>query len=88
MTKTLPEILVMLKTAVVEIKKDHAVLMVNKTVDFKKSGGRAKGKNGRRRRMASRPPPHPGRPNLAPSQALSASIAKRKAIGSATAPST
>ena len=50
MTKTLPEVLVMLKTAEVEIKKEHAVLMVNKTVDFKKSGGRAKGKKWRKKR--------------------------------------
>ena len=36
----------MLKTAEVEIKKEHQVLMVNKTTSFKKKGkkGKAKGK--------------------------------------------
>ena len=50
MRKTLPEILVMLKTAEVEIKKEHVVLMVNKTADFKKSGGKSKGKKWRKKR--------------------------------------
>ena len=42
MKKTIPE-LAMLKSAKVEIKKEHQVLMVNKTTSFKK---RAKGKKG------------------------------------------
>ena len=42
MEKSCTEIFTMLKTVEVEIKKEHAVLMVNKTVGFKK----AKGKNG------------------------------------------
>jgi hypothetical protein len=33
----------MLKTDEVEIKKEHTVLMVNKSVDFKKSGKKTKG---------------------------------------------
>ena len=45
MVKKLSELFVMLKTAEVEIKKEHTVLMVNKTVDFKKSGAKGKGKN-------------------------------------------
>ena len=36
MEKTLPELIAMLKTAEVEIKKEHQVLMVNKTTSFKK----------------------------------------------------
>src|SRR5664279_505828 len=36
MKKTLPELFQMLKTAEVEIKKEHQVLMVNKTTGFKK----------------------------------------------------
>ena len=46
MKKSLPELLSMLKTAEVEIKKEHQVLMVNKTTSFKKKGkkGKAKGK--------------------------------------------
>ena len=36
MTKTIPELFTMLKSAMVEIKKEHQVLMVNKTARFKK----------------------------------------------------
>ena len=43
MDKTIPELFMMLKAAEVEIKKDHQVLMVNKTTSFKKKG---KGKKG------------------------------------------
>ena len=43
MDKTIPELFVMLKVAEVEIKKEHQVLMVNKTTSFKKKG---KGKKG------------------------------------------
>ena len=50
MTKSLSELFVMLKTAEVEIKKEHVVLMVNKTTDFKKSGKKTKGKKGEPKR--------------------------------------
>jgi hypothetical protein len=40
----------MLKSAEVEIKKEHNVLMVNKTMDFKKSGKSTKGLKGRKQR--------------------------------------
>ena len=43
MTKTIPELFVMLKSTKVEIKKDNQVLMIDKTTSFKK---RAKGKKG------------------------------------------
>ena len=43
MTKMIPELFAMLKSAKVEIKKEHQVLMVNKTTSFKKKG---KGKRG------------------------------------------
>ena len=36
MTKTILELFVMLKSTKVEIKKEHQVLMVNKTTSFKK----------------------------------------------------
>ena len=39
-TKNIPELFAMLKSAKVEIKKEHQVLIVNKTTSFKK---RAKG---------------------------------------------
>ncbi|XP_051209544.1 uncharacterized protein [Lolium perenne] len=38
MNKELSELFYMLKTAEVEIKKEHQVLMVNKTTSFKKQG--------------------------------------------------
>ena len=34
----IPELLAMLKSVMVEIKKEHQVLMVNKTTSFKKKG--------------------------------------------------
>ena len=43
MDKTIPELFTMMKAAEVEIKKEHQVLMVNKTTSFKKKG---KGKKG------------------------------------------
>ena len=42
-TKTIPELFVILKSTKVEIKKEHQVLMIDKTTTFKK---RAKGKKG------------------------------------------
>ena len=36
MTKMIPELFTMLKSAKVEIKKEHQVLMVNNTTSFKK----------------------------------------------------
>ena len=42
--KTIPELFAMLNAAEVEIKKEHEVLMVNKTTSFKKKGkGKKKG---------------------------------------------
>ena len=38
MTKVIPELFAMLKSTKVEIKKEHQVLMVNKTTSFKKKG--------------------------------------------------
>ena len=38
MDKTIPELFTMLKAAEVEIKKEHQLLMVNKTTSFKKKG--------------------------------------------------
>ena len=50
MTKMIPELFTMLKSVMVEIKKEHQVLMVNKTTSFKKKGKGKKGsieKNGK-----------------------------------------
>ena len=43
MMKTIPELFMIMKSMKVEIKKEHQVLMINKTTSFKK---RAKGKKG------------------------------------------
>jgi hypothetical protein len=48
MTKSLSELFAMLKTTKVEIKKEHNVLLVNKTMDFKKSGKSTKGPKGKK----------------------------------------
>jgi hypothetical protein len=48
MTKSLSDLFAMLKTAEVEIKKEHNVLLVNKTMDFKKSGKSKKGPKGKK----------------------------------------
>ena len=45
MDKTIPELFAMLKAAEVEIKKEHQVLMVNKTTSFKKKGKGKKKEN-------------------------------------------
>jgi hypothetical protein len=53
-TKVIPKLFVMLKSTKVEIKKEHQVLMVNKTTSFKKRG---KGKERElQERMASKLP--------------------------------
>ena len=49
-TETIPKLFAMLKAAEVEIRKEHQVLMVNKTTSFKKKGKGKKGnfkKNGK-----------------------------------------
>ena len=51
MTKVIPKLFVMLKSTKVEIKKEHQVLMIDKTTSFKK---RAKGRRGTSRRTASK----------------------------------
>ena len=43
MDKTILELFAMLKAAQVEIKKEHQVLMINKTTSFKKKGKEIRG---------------------------------------------
>ena len=49
MTKVIPKLLAMLKSAKVEIKKEHKDLMVNKSTSFKK-----RDRKGTSRRIASK----------------------------------
>ena len=84
MEKTIPELFAMLKAAEVEIKKDHQVLMVNKTTSFKK---RAKGRRGTSRRTTSLLLLKGRSPSLDLSLKLSASTAEGLVTESGTAPS-
>ena len=52
MTKMIPELFMMMKSMKVEIKKEHQVLMVNKTTSFKKKGKGKKG-NFKKKQQAS-----------------------------------
>ena len=81
----MPELFAMLKAAEVEIKKEHQVLMVNKTTSFKKKGKDKK--KGNFKRLTSKLS-LPGRSlKMDPSLKLSASTAKGLVTGSGTAPS-
>ena len=85
MDKTIPKLFAMLKAAEVEIKKEHQVLMVNKTTSFKK---RVKGRRrGTSRRTANKLLLKRRNPSLDLSLKLSASTASRLVTGSGTAPS-
>ena len=84
MNKTIPDLFAMLKAAEVEIKKEHQVLMVNKTTSFKKKG---KGRRGTSRRTANKLLLKRRNPSLDLSLRLSASTASRLVTGSGTAPS-
>ncbi|KAK1697104.1 hypothetical protein QYE76_013801 [Lolium multiflorum] len=58
MNKELPELFAMLKSSEIEIKKEHQVLMVNKTTSFKKQG-KSKGRNKKGGKKAATPPVKP-----------------------------
>ncbi|KAK1648791.1 hypothetical protein QYE76_066596, partial [Lolium multiflorum] len=59
MNKELPELFSMLKSAEVEIQKEHQVLMVNKTTNFKKQGKPKKGNLKKGGKKAVAPPEKP-----------------------------
>ena len=85
MDKTIPELFAMLKAAEVEIKKEHQVLMVNKTTSFKKKGkGKKKGNFKKNNKQVAA---QDKKPSLDLSLRLSASTASRLDTGSGTAPS-
>ncbi|KAK1632346.1 hypothetical protein QYE76_006661 [Lolium multiflorum] len=67
----------MLKAAEIEIKKEHQVLMVNKTTSFKKQG-KSKGKNKKSGKKAATPPV---KPKSGPKPILSAITARRRDLG-------
>ena len=82
MMKTIPELFVMLKLTKVEIKKEHQVLMIDKTTSFKK---RAKGRRGTSNRMASKLSLPRRSPKLDQSLKLSAYSAKEMVTGNGNA---
>ena len=68
MTKIVFELFAMLKPAEVEIKKEHQVLMVNKTTNFKKKGKGKKGnfnKNGKEVTAPVKKPKARSKPEIA-----------------------
>ena len=82
MTKTIPELFVMLKSTKVEIKKEHQVLMIDKTTSFKKGQRERKGTSSRMTRKLSLPRRIP---KLDQSLKLSAYTAKEMVTGSRNA---
>ena len=66
MSKSLGELFAMFKSAEVEIKKEHVVLMVNKMTDFKKSTKKTKGKKGKPKRDGKRVANTPRAPKSKP----------------------
>ena len=82
--ETIPKLFVMLKSTKVEIKKEHQVLMVNKTISFKKRG---KVKEREIQEIIARKLPLLLRnPKLDPSLKLSASTTKEVVTGGGTTP--
>ncbi|KAK1606881.1 hypothetical protein QYE76_030554 [Lolium multiflorum] len=84
MNKELPELFSMLKSAEVEIQKEHQVLMVNKTTKFKKQGKPKKDlKKGGKKAAAP-----PEKPKGGPKPDTDCYYCNGKVTGSAIAPST
>ena len=84
MNKTIPDLFAMLKAVEVEIKKEHQVLMVDKTTSFKK---RAKGRKGNFKKNGKQVVAKVKNPSLDLSLKLSASTAKGLVTRSGTTPS-
>ena len=85
MTKTIPELFAMLKAAEVEIKKEHQVLMVNKTTSFKK---KAKWKKGNFKKNSKQLATPVKKPKLDTNLKLSASTTKGIVTRSGITPNT
>ena len=66
MTKTPSELFAMLKSVEVEIKKEHAVFMVNMTTEFKKSSRLEKGKKASPKKDGKSVVVHPKAPKPKP----------------------
>ena len=88
MVKTIPEVFSTLKSVEVEIKKEHQVLMVNKTTKFKKGKGKKNFKKDGKDVAAPGKPLSGRSQRMDPSLKLSAFIARGRVTGSGTAPNT
>ena len=84
-TETIPKLFVMRKLTKVEIKKEHQMLIVNKTTSFKKKGNG--GKKGNFKKNIKQLLLKRRNLNLDLSLSLSASTSKGLLTGSRTAPS-
>ena len=84
MNKTILELFAMLKAAEVEIKKEHQVLMVNKTTSFKKKG---KGKKGNFNKNSKQVAAPGKKPKSGPKPETECSYCKGLVTRSGTAPS-
>ena len=82
MTKAIPKLFAMLKSAKVEIKKEHQVLMINKPLVSRKSTRERKGTS---RRMASKLSPPLRSPKMEQSLKLSDYTAKEMVTRSGNA---
>ena len=78
----------MLKSAEGEIRKEHQVLMVNKTTKFKKGKGKKNFKKDGKGVATPEEPVVGKKPDNGPKPRLSAFIAREMVTGSGTAPST
>ena len=85
MTKTIPKLFAMLKSAKVEIKKEHQVLMINKTTSFKKRG---KGKKGNFKKNGKQVVTLGKKPKDGPKPETECFYYKGMVTGSGTAPNT
>ena len=85
MTNVIPELFAMLKSTKVEIKKEHQVLMVNKTTSFKKKD---KGKKENFKKNGKQVVTPVKKPKAEPKPELSASTVKEMVTGSGTTPHT
>ena len=83
MEKTIPELFAMLKAARVKIKKEHQLLMVNKTTSFKKRAKQNKGNFKKKDKQVVAPVK---KPKARPKPATESFYCKGLITGSGTTP--
>ena len=88
MVKTIPEVFSMLNSAEGEIKKEHQVLMVNKTTKFKKGKGKKNFKKDGKDVAAPGKPVAGKKSKNGPKPETECFYCKGRVTGSGTAPNT